>query len=731
MDNDTDDDDTAYDATAATSASMVAHQAAAATIETGSTSMAAHQVYQAQNLEDAPEETVPQVDGMDDLDSEDDTNDNSTPAEALPVHQEDSDASELANPPEVTNDVQEDGVSGIENNPSSREDDEFLQNAANNEEVNIDFDAEEETVDDVDNIDNQGLKEGEEISPADSELPEIHDGIKTGEEFKNDAFDDGSNLQNAEEIGDLDQGDSVNAQGIYLHAQDANLPTEEAMDTYDDSDMLAHGAEILDDSVDADNTGTEDLEEGAEVLDCSAEIIDDGEEEVDDEVLDDSAEVYEGDDVLDNNQEEYDYDEGEDEDIYDEDSYSYGYSQPPVKRARMSSDAEVVLDSGDEEDTSVGIPAKPQQHTSSSIHSQILVQQQAMLMAQQAQMRASQQQTMMMAHQQSRQPSGLSQQPHTASPSSHQQTGRKRKLESSALCIKDGQVYFKPFTQLPQALLNRKSTKHSTDRNSHKPSPLQQNPSKHLHNLNPYKHSGMPGPSPYQPVLGVHQMAGQRYTQLASKQEPQQFSTGLHQRIRQLPPGIMVQRTAVREESRDSVEDDDEDDEYHSDDPEEVIDGQEVEEDLDIIEEHTNKDVYSEEEEEESCDEVQEDSDQGETHEDVDVQDESEEGETHEDAGVQEDSEEETHDNGDSKENDSEEFVTRSSAEVDVEFEEASVDVQEAREENDKIDVELEVKPSAETSEKQSDLIEGEEVANCDESQKDNDGEPTAASVPE
>eukprot|EP00092_Neocalanus_flemingeri_P083554 GFUD01104887.1.p1 GENE.GFUD01104887.1~~GFUD01104887.1.p1 ORF type:complete len:780 (+),score=283.24 GFUD01104887.1:241-2340(+) len=699
MDNDAD-NHTANDATTATSASMVAHQAAVATSEACLTSMAAHQFYQAQYLEAVPAETVPQLDGMDDLDSEEDTNDNSTPAKTLPVHQEDTDASESANPCEVTSDdIQEDEAPDIECNPSSQENGDFLQaealeqNAANNKKVDIEYDAEEET---SAADDNQGLKEGAEVSPN-SESPEIHDGIKAGEELRNDTFDDGSNLQNTEEVVDLDLGESVNAQEIYLHAPDANLPTEEAMDSYDDSDtdMLAHGAELLDDNNDADdNTGTEDSDEGAEDLDGSAEIIDDGNEEVEDEeILDDGAEVYEGEDVLDNYQEEYDYDEGEDEEMYHEESSSYGFSQPPVKRARMSSDAEVVLDSEDEEVTNVGVAAKP--------------------MPQQAQVRALQQQNMM-ARQQPMQSSGhsLSQQPHTAS-LSHQLTGRKRKLESAALCIKDGQVYFKPFTQLPKVLLNRKSTKHYPDRNTHKPSPLHPNTSKPT--LQPYKHS-----------VEIHQMVGQqgrRYAQRASKQ-------GLH-RIRQLPPGIMVQRTAVREESRDSVEDDDEDDEYHSDDPEEVIDGQEVEEDLDIIEEHTNKDVYSEEEEEESCDEVQEDSDQGETHEDVDVQDESEEGETHEDVGVQEDSDEETHDNGDSKENDSEEFVTRSTAEVDVEFEEASVDVQEAREENDKIDVELEVKPSAENSEKQSDLIEGEEVANCDESQKDNDGEPTAASVPE
>eukprot|EP00092_Neocalanus_flemingeri_P015786 GFUD01017090.1.p1 GENE.GFUD01017090.1~~GFUD01017090.1.p1 ORF type:complete len:771 (+),score=257.34 GFUD01017090.1:241-2313(+) len=690
---------------------MVAHQAAVATSEACLTSMAAHQFYQAQYLEAVPAETVPQLDGMDDLDTEDDSYENSPSAEALP----DTDASELANPSEVTSNIKGGEVAGIENNPSSREDGEFLhtefleQNDANNEEV----DAAEETsaAYDVDN-DNEGLKGGEEISP-DFEFSEIHDGIKAGEEFKKGTFDGGSNLQNAEEIGDVDLAYSVDAQEIYLLAQDANRPTEEAMDTYDDSDMLAHGAAILDDSVDADNTGTEGSEEGADVLDGSAEIIDDGDEEVEDEkilddgadVLYDSAEVYEGDDVFDNNKEYYG--EGEDEEMYNKDSSSHGFSQPPVKRARMSSDAEVILDSEDEEVTNVGVAAKP--------------------MPQQAQVRSSQQQNMM-AHQQPMQSSGhsLSQQPHTAS-LSHQLTGRKRKLESAAICIKDGQVYFKPFTQLPKVLLNRKSTKHYPDRNTHKPSPLHPNTSKPT--LQPYKHS-----------VEIHQMVGQqghRYAQRASKQESQQFNSGLN-RIRQLPPGIVVHR----EEIRDSVEDDDE---YHSsDDPEEVIDGQEVKEDCDMIEEHSNIDVYSEEEEVESCDGVQENCEQGETHEDDDVQDECEEGDTHEDTDVQEDSEEEKHDNGNSKENDFEnqddnleseiqrEFIiSHSTAEVDMEFEEASVDVQEACEENVKFDMVLEVKPSEETREKLSDWIEGEEDANCDESQKDNDGEPTAASVPE
>jgi len=703
-----------------TSASMVAHQASLVSVESCLASMVAHQVSQTQNLEAASEDKVPQVDGANDFDSDDETNESSAPAETLPINQDDT------NPPEIANEVPED-----KNKPSIHgQDDErseaLEQIATNNEDVN-DFNPEvEPSADDVDNIDNHGLEEGEEISPADSELPETHDDIKTGEEFKNDAFDDGSNLQNAEEIEDLDLGDVVNAQEVFMHAQEANLPTEEALDTYNDSEMYEHGAEVLEDSI--DNAETEDLEDGAEVLDGSAEIIDDCEEEVDDgaeviddgaEVLDDSTEVYEGDDteVLDNNQEDYDYDEEEGDDMYEEeDTYSYGYNQPPVKRARMSSDTEVVLDSGDEDDTPAPFhPAtKPIaiQQTNSSLHSQIVAQQQAMMMAQ-TQFRSSHQQTMMMAQQQSRAlPTGLSMS-HQPQVPQQQQAGRKRKLESAALCIKDGQVYFKPFTQLPETLLNRKPAKiFPENQNSHRPNPHYLNPSKPiLQNINPYKPSHVPGPSPYQPALGVHHMTSQVYPQLASKQPSQPAGSGLQQRIRQLPPGIVVQRSVVREESRDSVEDEDE---YHSDDPEEVIDGQEVEEDLDIIEENANKDVYSEEEEEDdSCDEVHEENEQVDIFENEDSKD-----------GNSEHQEEilETESNEENK--------VSSSAGVDVEFEEASID-EEACEENDKVDADIEKKPAEETSEKQSYMMEAEEVANCDESQKDKDGEPEAASSAE
>jgi len=606
---------------------------------------------------------------MDDVDSEDETNDSTVETEAVNQDMPDPQAEEQ-------NDTEAPEAPEMEQNHSSQE---VID--TNNEEERY---SEVASADDVDNIDNHGLEDGAEIFPAESEIAETHEDIKTGEEFKDDAFDDGSNLQNAEEIEEVEHGVAANAQEEdYLHAEDVNLPTEEAMDAYDESEL--HDPEEV---VDDDETAEDEETEG-DVLDTSAEVIEDEAEVIDGaEVLDDSTEVYEDDaEVLDNHQEEYDYEEGEDEEMYEEDNYSYGYSQPPTKRSRMSPEAEVVLDSGDEEEAPTPAYRAPQQNT--SIHSQILAQQQAMLLAQQAQARQ--------AYQPSRGlPAGLSLgQQQYSQPQQHQPVSRKRKLESAALCIKDGQVYIKPFTQLPAALLGVKPAKtHPSPHHLTQPKP---NP---LYSTNPYQ--PMPGSNPYQPVLDVHQMTVQDYPRPGL---PHKDEGLLHQRIRQLPPGIMVQRNEIREESRGSVEDDDDD--YQSDDPEEVIDGQEADEDLDIIEDHSNKDVFSEEDE--SCDEVNGANEPDEAYED---ENSKESNSDHEEILVT--------GNSEAKEN-------TTSGEVDVEFEEASIDIQEACEENDKDHVE-ENSPTEETdtSEKQSDLIEGEEVADCDESQMEDGGEEAA-----
>jgi len=699
-------------------ASMVAHQAGLASIESFAVSMVAHQIFIEQRSVSV--DNVPQLDGMNDIDSEDENNE--TPAESAPVNQElQAEEQNDDNPDEPTEELNDPG----------QEENLFVQELSESVEANKTVTDEGPSVDDVDNIDNHGLEEGEEIFPPESSTSEDQEEIKTGEEFQNETFDDESNLQNAEEIDELTLGDPINAQENYAHGENVNLPTEEAMDTYDDSD-LENGAEDTDDH----NGGVEDIGECAEVLDGALGMIGDeetveGEDEVLDtsgeliedeaEVIDDSTEVYDDDDVdaLDNNQEEYGYEDGEEEDMYEEeDNYSYGYSQPPIKRARMSPEAEVVLDSGDEDDSpapstsSRPNPMPAQQN--SSIHSQILAQQQAMLLAQQAQLRSSYQP----GQQHSRAlPPGLSMsrhQPYAQQQQQQQQPSRKRKLESQALCIKDGQVYLKPFAQLPPALLGQKPAK--PQQHNNKPNPTFLNPSKpNPLYTNQYKPIPPQGRNAYQPVLSVHQMSSQAFPRLGRKEDD---IPSVQQRIRQLPPGIMVQRSdQVREERRGSVEDQ-EDQEYQSDEPEEIMDGQEADEDLDIIEEQSNKDIYSEDEE--SFDEAAGANEQEETYED---ENSKESNSDHEEILVT---------NEEGKEN-------KNSA--DVEFEESSVDVQEACEVNDKPDEEFENSPQAEsehhgqisieTSEKQSDLIEGEEVADCDESQKEVGGEDVLAPASE
>merc|ERR1719234_2267238 len=239
--------------------------------------------------------------------------------------------------------------------------------------------------DDVDNIDNQGLEEGEEIYAADSAVPENQEGLKSGEEFKNEEFDDGSNLQNAEEI----ELNAVHSEEVNFHDYPENLPTEESVDQIDEE--LEQGAEDVEDSVNPgessyDLHGTnpvmgeedEDTIEGEdEVLDTSGEIINDGTDVDNTEVMDEMEESTEVYDDADNNQ-EYSYEDCEDEDMYEEEDYSYEYSQPPVKRAKMSPEAEVVLDSESEDDSPAPVPPVPQA-VRTQAHQQNLIQNQLQL----------------------------------------------------------------------------------------------------------------------------------------------------------------------------------------------------------------------------------------------------------------------------------------------------------------------------------------------------------------
>ena len=191
----------------------------------------------------------------------------------------------------------------------------------------------------VDTIDNHGLEEAEEIYPAQSNSAESHD-VKAGKEFNTDAFDEGNEYQNAEEILDGD----IAEQGCYSQQ---DLPIE-AMDNYDDSELLESGAEDMDDPQEGTDIAVEETEESTEVINDGHEMLDeethsevnhhgidldegedyDETEVIDDsgnidedvmndegdiidggEVIDDSTEVYEDEsEVMDNNL-EYNYDE--------------------------------------------------------------------------------------------------------------------------------------------------------------------------------------------------------------------------------------------------------------------------------------------------------------------------------------------------------------------------------------------------------------------------------------
>jgi len=671
--------------------SMVAHLASTigASVDT---SMVAHQVIKTEEeLEQAPQD-VPQVDGMNDLDSEEDEN----PSGSDAVNQ-DQEASEGYI--EEQNPVADQGEANIlpPEVVESNNDDIILNQS----------DAVELSADDVDNIDNHGLEEGEEIYPTGASLHENQEeeDVKAGEEFKNEDFDDdGSNLQSAEEIDDFNN----------TLSQHENLPTEEAMNSYDDTEfeqgvedvnILGESSDVMDNT--NDETENEETIEGEDqVLDTSGEFMDDGAEVIDDtEVIDEGEEVYDDTDVLDNNQEGYSYEEGDEDEMYEEEDYSYTYNPPPVKRAKMSPEAEVVLDSESEDDSPSPQAAPIPVQQPNTLQNQLFAQQQAMRLAQQqAQLRSAYQPVQ---QQQRALPPGLSLtqyqqfaqarqgQAHQYSHQQQQQqqqqlptqNSRKRKLESQALCFKDGNVFLKPFSQLPPSLLGESRSQQEYKPSTAKPNPLY---------TDPYK--PRPGPHPYQPALAVHHLSAQRYPALARKVGEDVGESAL-ERIRQLPAGISVQRG---EERRDSVEDE----EYHSDEPEEVGDGQEADEDLDILDDNqSNKDIYSDEEE--SFDEA------------VNVN----ESEEHFEDENSRESDDPDHDVEVAR---SIEVNEKASPDVNLEFEDTGVDIQEACEVNDKeMETHLENNPTVEictsagteASDKLGDLIEGEEVAECDESQ--------------
>jgi len=162
-------------------------------------------------------------------------------------------------------------------------------------------------------------------------------------------------------------------------------------------------------------------------------------------------EVEEGFDVhddidIDQDQGSYGDDLKDDEEEYESDledeEYNSPEPEPPAKRSRPSSEPEVVLDSDDNEDVTPQPPSLPPQ-----------VQARPGMFAynQQQQHYMSPQQAMIMAQQRAQQAAyfNLQQQLQLQ----HGQ-GRKRKREGVALCIRDSQVYIKPFAHLPSFLVN-------------------------------------------------------------------------------------------------------------------------------------------------------------------------------------------------------------------------------------------------------------------------------------
>merc|ERR1712179_493837 len=141
---------------------------------------------------------------------------------------------------------------------------------------------------------------------------------------------------------------------------------------------------------------------------------------------------------------------------------------------------------------------------------------------------------------------------------------------------KDGKVYLKPFSQLPPALLGQTMSSSLPDNKSNFNQP---NPS----HGDLYK----PLPIPVQPGVVVVQLSAHSYPRGGASEE-QKVGEILQERVRQLPPGLAVQRKGVTEQRRGSVEEDD----YQSDEPEEIIDGQEDDDDLDVIDDQSSKDFY-------------------------------------------------------------------------------------------------------------------------------------------
>ena len=492
---------------------MVSHQVAESVIDSCLASMVAHQVFvNKEDHEDIQDEAevLAQVDGMNDFDSEDETL--GEPAQSVPVNEqaEAVEAPVIAPAVEVAADV----INPPEEVVQSANEEYSLPETTEQHDVGEDHDHEAFQGDD--------MMEAAEVYP---------------EEFQ---------VEGPQEFGVEAQAVSEESYNIPTEVSVENVQPSEVVNSADDGIASAFEAAVAD----AVENDIVNVTEEVPIVD-SVDIMN-AEENGDMDDQDRSEDFNEDEEFV------SDYDEEDSRDGQQE-----AYQPPPVKRARVSSDAEVVLDSDD--DDLGGQAAQPQQLPSSRAappgpgvfpgypgHMVGMTQQQQYLAA-------AQQQAMMMGHSSGQFP-GLSQQQAMMMVQQQQQklrqmqqlqSGRKRKLPSVALCIKDGRVYSKPFSHLHPALA---LANNNSDKEKPQP-PAQQQQVYHAtfgRQPNPYA-STQPYQNPYQPQPGPN---------------PLSSVSQLYQRLGQKPSTI--------DNDRSSVDNDD----YRSDEDDfEVMDGQEINED--------------------------------------------------------------------------------------------------------------------------------------------------------
>jgi len=593
--------------------SMLSHQAAEAVIDSCLASMVAHQVFSDSSVlvEDDHQNNVdglPQVDGMDDFDSEEEmqveaaesvpVNEISEPAAEVPIE---NFVSEDVNQPEEiegahveTNDVVEAHVEAQEVAEAQVESvDAVADNIEAVEAVGVNIEAQEEF----------SLPETTEQHEAAVDMMEA--AVVAGEIFSE------SVPQEFPVINDI--ANPPTEVSVDHEAKEEQLVPSELADDLDNNDEMAEvGENSIDNVPEVEDVDLEDVE--AEYI--NAETVEDQEtveefnEEAENVLMDDYVASEEF------NEDEEDYVSEFDEDSRDRneeyqdyrDKMPRGAPEPPVKRARMSSDAEVVLDSDDDDDdasNSMNTPQVAAPRASDPLES--MYQYSQMMDQTQSYMNMTQQQAMMMAAAQGRGgfPSGFmsAQQQQAAAIYGLQQQqlrqmqqmnnfgqSRKRKLDSMALCIKDGKVYTKAFSQLPSGLINNNKGDQKPKHVAAAPQHLQQqfayNASmnhEQLPSINSYQ------PNPYAPTQSFAAGRSQNPYNPSSVQNQLSAVDQIYQRLGQKFPGS-------NNEDNNSVENDD----YRSDEDDfAVMDGQEVVNDDDMSRDES---CQSDDDDIQSCD---------------------------------------------------------------------------------------------------------------------------------